>query len=44
MKATEDDSKKWTATPCSWNEVSYYLKVYYPKQTTDFMPSLSKYP
>ena len=45
IKAAEDDSKTWKATLCSWNEGAVLFKEsYHPKQTTDFMPCLSKYP
>ena len=45
MKEIEDDTKKWEDIPCSWTGRINTVKCpYYPKQSTDLMQSLSKYP
>lgn len=45
IKATEDDSKSGKLPHALGMEVlGLFKKSYHPKETTDFMQSLSKYP
>ena len=45
IKEIEYDSKKWKHIPCSCiRRINIVKWPYYPKQSTDLMQSLSKYP
>ena len=45
MKEIEDDINRWKDIPCSWIGIINIVKMtIYPKQSTDLMHSLSKYP
>ena len=45
MKEIEDDTKKWKDISCiGVDELKLLTAPYYPKQSTDLMQSLSKYP
>ena len=43
FKEIEDDTKKWKDIPCSWIERTLLKCLYYLKQSTHLMQSLSKY-
>ena len=43
VKETEDNSKKWKDTPCSWTGRTLLKWSYYSMQSTDLTESLSKY-
>ena len=44
MKEIKEDTNRWRNIPCSWTEESILSKwLYYPKQSTDSMQSLSTY-
>ena len=44
MKEIKDDTKKWRDIPCSWiGRMNIVKMIYYPKQSTDSMQSLSNY-
>jgi len=42
-KEIEDDTKKWENIACSWIGRIFLKCLYYPKQSTYLMQSLSKY-
>ena len=45
IKEIKEDVKKWKDSPCSWvGKINVVKWPYYPKQSTDSMPSLSNYP
>ena len=45
MKENEDDTKKWKDTPCSWiRQINAVKMSKRPKQSTDLIQSVSKYP
>ena len=45
IKEIEDDTKKWEDISCTGvEELKLLISPYYPKQSTDLMQSLSKYP
>ena len=44
MKEIKEDTNKWRNIPCSWiGRINIVKMLYYPKQSTDSMQSLSSY-
>ena len=45
IKEIKEDGKKWKDSPCSWSgKINIVKWLYYAKQSTDSMKSLSNYP
>ena len=45
IQEIKEDVKKWKDIPCSWvRKINIEKWPFYPKQSTDSMQSLSKYP